>query len=71
MTEEQKKILQRIQNTCESELLIDLCNDNTIRVVNNWNVSMIFEYDYKNGDIVVSGNGIDVENYRNRKNAYF
>lgn len=71
VTESQKVILQRIQNTCESELLIDLCNDDTIRVENNWKVSLIFRYDHRSGEVVVNGKELDVENYLNGINTYF
>ena len=69
--EAQKRILQRIQSTCESELLIDLCNDNTIRIKNNWNVCLIFEYVPSNGEIIITGNNLDVENYLRGLNVYF
>lgn len=71
ITEAQKRILQRIQNTCESELLIDLCNDNTVRVKNNWDVYLIFEYMPSKGEIVITGNKLDVENYLRGLNTYF
>lgn len=71
VTEAQKRILQRIQSTCESELLIDLCNDNTIRIKNNWNVCLIFEYVPSNGEIIITGNNLDVENYLRGLNVYF
>jgi hypothetical protein len=71
VTEAQKRILRRIQDTCESELFIDLCNDNTIRIKNNWNACLIFEYIPSNGEIMISGNNLDVENYLRGLNAYF
>ena len=71
VTEAQKIILRRIQGTCESELLIDLCNDNTIKVKNNWNACLVFEYVPSNGEIIITGNNLDVENYLRGLNVYF
>ena len=67
----QRKILKHIQETCESELLIDLCNDFQIKAVNNWNVSLVFTYKSNENTVYVEGDRLDSENYLAKRNAYF
>lgn len=71
VTDKQKKILQYIQNTCELELLIDLCNDYTVKITNNWNFSLAFSYEGSSKNISISGKNINVENFIAGRNAFF
>lgn len=71
VTEIQLHLLYNMLSMCQSELIVDLCNDNTIKLTNKWDAVLIMSKDHATKKIIYQGEKIIVENFLKKVNVFF
>lgn len=67
----QVELLDEMLHTCEAELLVDLCGQDTIKLKNPWGAVMIMRREAATGRTILTGDKTVVKNFSKQINAFF
>lgn len=71
VTETQLHLLYNMLSMCQSELIVDLCEEDTIKLTNKWDAVLIMSKDHATKKIIYKGEKIIVENFLKKVNVFF
>ena len=71
VSETQVELLQEMLSTCKAELLVDLCEDDAIKLKNPWNAIMVMKREAATGRTILQGDKTVVQNFSRRVNSFF
>lgn len=67
----QVELLQEMFSTCKAELLVDLCEDDAIKLKNPWNAIMIMKREAATGRTILQGDKTVIHNFSRQINSFF
>lgn len=67
----QVELLDEMLHTCEAELLVDLCGQDTIKLKNPWGAVMIMKREAATGRTILTGDKTVIKNFSKNINAFF
>jgi hypothetical protein len=67
----QVELLQEMLSTCKAELLVDLCEDDVIKLKNPWNAVMVMKREATTDRTILQGDKTVVQNFSRQVNSFF
>lgn len=67
----QVELLDEMLHTCEAELLVDLCGQDTIKLKNPWDAVMLMRREAATGRTILTGDKTVIKNFSKNINAFF
>lgn len=71
VSETQVELLQEMLFACKAELLVDLCEDDAIKLKNPWNAIMIMKREASTARTILQGDKTVVQNFSKQVNNFF